>query len=51
MLECLNVKPDPAGDPTPRVTLVSLNEQATDPKSHTPVEVDTTFFEGACHLQ
>jgi hypothetical protein len=30
---------------------VSLNKQATDPKSHTPVEVDINFFRGGCHLQ
>jgi hypothetical protein len=29
---------------------VSLNKQATDPKSHT-VELDINFFRGGCHLQ
>ena len=32
-------------------TQVSLNEQTTYPKSHTPVKVDITFFKGGCHLQ
>jgi len=31
--------------------VVSLNKQATDPKSHTPVKVDIIFFRGGCHLQ